>query len=90
MKLGLWASISDVVIYVTKMIKIRVNKNEENTHILRGSTVCLHPRERRLKIFTIFEIGLHMRGFIRTLYITKLQKYSYTLNISYHTIRADP
>ena len=70
------------------MIKIKVKKNKENTQILHGSTVCLHPRERRLKLFAITEIGLHRRVFIITLYMTKLQKYSYTLNILYRTTGA--
>ena len=31
--------------------KIGVKRNEENTLILRGSAICLHPREQRLKLF---------------------------------------
>ena len=84
MELGLWAFISDIVIHVTKMIKIGVKKNKENTQILRGSAMCLHPRERRLKLFTISEIRLHRRIFIITLYMIKLKKYPYTLNMLYH------
>ena len=37
--------------------------------------------------FTITKIGLHRRVFIITLDMTKLQKYPYTLNISYRTKR---
>ena len=37
--------------------------------------------------FTINEIGLHRRVFIITLDMIKLQKYSYTVNISYRTKR---
>ena len=52
--------------------------------ILQGSAMRLHPWERRFKLFTIIETGLHKRVFIITLDITKLQKYPYTLNIMYH------
>ena len=48
----------------------------------------IHKVLRRLELFTIPEIRLHKRVFIITLDITKLQKYLYTLNISYRTAGA--
>ena len=60
-------------------------KTKTKTQILCDSVVCLHPRERKLKLFTIIKIGLHMRVFIITLDMIKLQKYPYTLNIPCHT-----
>ena len=65
--------------------KNQSKEKQRNTQILHGSTVYLHPRERRLKLFAITEIGLHRRVFIITLDMTKLKKYSYTLNILYRT-----
>ena len=37
---------------------------------------------------SVLSLGLHKRVFIITLDMTKLQKYSYTLNILYSTVRA--
>ena len=65
-------------------------EKQEHTQVLRGSEMCLHPRERRLEFFTITEIGLHKRVFIITLDITKLQKYPYDLNILYYIVGASP
>ena len=61
-------------------------KTKKKTQILCDSVVCLHPRERKFKLFTIIKIGLHMRVFIITLDMIKLQKCPYTLNISCHTM----
>ena len=41
----------DSICLQNKDDKIGVKRNEENTLILRGSAMCLHPREQRLKLF---------------------------------------
>ena len=47
------ATILCVENHATMVIRIIEEKQEEYAHILRGSVVCLHPRERRHELFTI-------------------------------------
>ena len=57
----------------TMVIRIGEEKHKKhNIQISHDSTMCLHPRERRLKIFTITEITLYRTAFIITLNMIKL------------------